>query len=53
VVKSLATFISYDHDFGDPVDEEESHPCCEESGPVVDSNWCFDSHEEGIEFCAS
>ena len=85
VVESRAMFVSYDYDFGDPVDEEETtckttlnkvngqyllenaisvcdfdpsveiyegNPCCE-GGPVVDSNFCFDSYEEGIAVCGS
>lgn len=30
--------------------EQSSNPCCD-GGPVVDSNMCFDSYEEGLEAC--
>ncbi len=31
--------------------ESSGNPCCD-GGPVVDSNMCFDSYEEGLEACS-
>jgi hypothetical protein len=36
----------------DIYEEPQGDPCCDNGGPVVDSNWCFDSYEEGAAYCA-
>jgi hypothetical protein len=36
----------------DIYEEPQGDPCCENGRPVVDSNWCFDSYEEGAAYCA-
>lgn len=55
-VENTATTCDIDPkvDFKDEIYEEYkefSNPCCTDSGPIVDSNMCFDSFEEGEAFC--
>lgn len=33
--------------------DQNQDPCCDNGRPVVDSNWCFDSYQEGAAYCAS